>query len=68
MQAQVLAAALTLVVAAMTVTAAPAVAANTSLHISKVYVNSPGPDMRSTSSLNAEYVVISNASYSGSTG
>jgi lamin tail-like protein len=40
----------------------PAEAANPTLHFSKAYVNSPGSDTGSNSSLNAEYVVITNAS------
>jgi hypothetical protein len=43
--------------------AAPAHAANPALHLSKVYVNSPGADTGTNSSLNAEYAVISNSSY-----
>lgn len=66
MRARMLSAVLTMVAAAMTVTAVPAVAANPTLHFSKVYVNSPGSDTGSNSSLNAEYVVITNSSYSAS--
>jgi Lamin Tail Domain len=46
--------------------ASPALAANPTLHFSKAYVNSPGSDTGTNTSLNAEYVVISNASYSTS--
>jgi hypothetical protein len=42
--------------------AAPAEAANPTLHFSKAYVNSPGSDTGTNLSLNAEYVVISNSS------
>jgi hypothetical protein len=50
--------------AALWLVAAPALATNPTLHFSKAYVNSPGSDTRSNASLNAEYVVVSNASYS----
>ena len=41
---------------------APALAANPTLHFSKAYVDSPGTDTGSNASLNAESVVITNAS------
>ena len=41
----------------------PAAASNPTLHFSKAYVNSPGTDTGSNTSLNAEYVVVSNSSY-----
>lgn len=43
--------------------ATSAKATNPTLHFSKVYVNSPGTDTGTNSSLNAEYAVISNSSY-----
>ena len=46
--------------------AAPAEAANPTLHFSKAYVNSPGTDSGTNYSLNGEYVVISNSSYTAS--
>jgi hypothetical protein len=51
-----------LTLAALTSTVTPAGATNPTLHLSKVYVNSPGTDNGSNSSLNAEYVVVKNAS------
>lgn len=45
--------------AAALLSAAPAQAAG-ALKISKIYYNSPGTDNRSKSSLNAEYVVVTN--------
>ncbi|OKI08315.1 hypothetical protein A6A06_34190 [Streptomyces sp. CB02923] len=42
------------------VTAAPASAAG-SVHLSKIYYNSPGSDNRSNASLNAEWVQIKNS-------
>lgn len=39
-----------------------ALATNPTLHFSKAYVNSPGSDTGTNTSLNAEYVVISNSS------
>lgn len=42
--------------------AGPAQAANPTLHISKVYFDSPGSDTGSNTSLNAEYVRIKNSS------
>lgn len=55
--------ALVTVVAVWTV-AGPAAAANPTLHFSRVYVNSPGPDTGTSTSVNAEYAVVSNSSYS----
>lgn len=46
--------------------AAPAEAANPTLHFSKAYANSPGTDTGTNYSLNGEYVVISNSSYTAS--
>jgi len=46
--------------------AGPASATNPTLHFSKAYVNSPGSDNRSNTSLNAEYVVVSNSSSTAS--
>jgi hypothetical protein len=46
--------------AAVALTAAPAQAATGSVHLYKIYYNSPGSDTRSTASLNAEYVQIRN--------
>jgi len=51
-----------LAVAVITAVASPAQAANPTLHFSKAYVNSPGADTGSNSSLNAEYVVVTNSS------
>lgn len=53
-----------LVCAALWTVAGPALAANPTLHFSKAYVNSPGTDTGSNTSLNGEYVVISNSSFS----
>jgi hypothetical protein len=50
------------VASAVWTVAGPASAANPTLHFHKAYVNSPGADTGSNTSLNAEYVVISNAS------
>lgn len=47
-----------------TLAAAPAEAANPTLHISKVYFDSPGSDRGGNASLNAEYIRIENSSYS----
>jgi Lamin Tail Domain len=46
--------------------ATPAEAANPTLYFSKAYVNSPGTDTGTNASLNSEYVVISNSSYTAS--
>ncbi|MFI0894917.1 lamin tail domain-containing protein [Streptomyces sp. NPDC020983] len=46
--------------AALALAAAPAQAASGSVHLYKIYYNSPGTDTRSASSLNAEYVQIKN--------
>jgi len=52
--------------ATMTITpAAPAFAAGAKLVFRKVYVNSPGPDTRSNTSLNAEYIVVRNIGGAG---
>ncbi|MFI6496932.1 lamin tail domain-containing protein [Nonomuraea typhae] len=45
-------------------TGLPAYAAAPAVQIIKVYYDSPGPDRRSSSSLNAEYVVLKNATRS----
>jgi Lamin Tail Domain len=57
-------AALALAVTLVSVTAAsiPAAATTPIVHFSKAYVNSPGTDNRTNSSLNAEYVVLKNSS------
>ena len=47
-------------VAALSMIAMPAQAAPASVHIYKVYFDSPGSDRGSNTSLNAEYVVIRN--------
>jgi hypothetical protein len=47
-----------------TLVAAPAEAANPTLHISKIFFDSPGPDRGSNASLDAEYIRIANSSYS----
>jgi hypothetical protein len=47
-------------VAGLAVAAVPAEAATPSVTFSKVYVNSPGSDTRSNSSLNAEWVLLRN--------
>ncbi|MEV6851711.1 lamin tail domain-containing protein [Actinoplanes sp. NPDC051411] len=44
----------------LAVTAVPAEAATPSVTFSKVYVNSPGSDNRSNTSLNAEWVLLRN--------
>ncbi|MFI0723616.1 lamin tail domain-containing protein [Streptomyces sp. NPDC021224] len=46
--------------AALALAAAPAQAASGSVHLYKIYYNSPGTDTRSAASLNAEYVQIKN--------
>ncbi|MFB7739953.1 lamin tail domain-containing protein [Streptomyces sp. NPDC056112] len=48
------------VLAGSLLVATPAQAAG-SVHLTKIYYNSPGPDTRSNASLNAEYVVIKNS-------
>lgn len=48
-----------LAAAAVALAATPAHAAG-SVHLTKIYYNSPGKDTRSNASLNAEYVVITN--------
>jgi hypothetical protein len=50
--------------AAALATAAPAQAAG-SVHLSEIYYNSPGSDTRSNSSLNAEWVRITNSTTKG---
>jgi len=40
--------------------ATAAQAANPSIMITRVYVNSPGPDTRTNASLNAEYIILKN--------
>jgi hypothetical protein len=62
MRIRTVAVALALTVAGALVGAAPAEAANPTLHFSKAYANSPGSDTGTNLSLNAEYVVISNSS------
>lgn len=52
-----------LICVALWAVAGPATAADPTLHFSKAYVNSPGADTGSNTSLNAEYVVVSNSSY-----
>jgi hypothetical protein len=50
---------------AVTVTAIPAAQAATgSVHLAKIYYNSPGKDTRSNASLNAEWVTITNSTSS----
>ena len=66
MRLRPLAAAALLAFATVLYAAGPAQAANPTLHLSKAYVNSPGTDTGSNSSLNAEYVVISNSSATAS--
>jgi hypothetical protein len=66
MRLRLLAAAMAVSVAAVMLGAAPAQAANPTLHFSKAYVNSPGSDTGSNTSLNAEYVVLNNSSYTTS--
>jgi hypothetical protein len=61
-----LAAATALSLVAVLFGAAPAEAANPTLYISRAYVNSPGTDTGTNSSLNSEYIVISNSSYTAS--
>lgn len=46
--------------AALALAASPAQAATGSVHLYKIYYNSPGSDTRSTTSLDAEYVQIKN--------
>ncbi len=55
-----LAAALTVAVGASLTVAAPAQAATPAIQVTKVYYNSPGTDNRSNTSLNAEYVRLTN--------
>ncbi|MET0419549.1 MAG: lamin tail domain-containing protein, partial [Actinoplanes sp.] len=55
-----LALALTGTIVATLTTAGPAQAATPAVQITKVYYNSPGTDNRSNSSLNAEYVRLTN--------
>jgi len=62
MRARPLAAVALLAAVAVTCAAIPAAATNPTLHFSKAYVNSPGSDDGSNTSLNAEYVVVSNSS------
>lgn len=66
MRIRVIAVAVAVTMLSLALGAAPAEAANPTLHFSKAYVNSPGSDTGSNSSLNAEYVVISNSSYTTS--
>lgn len=66
MRIRTIAVTLALTVAGALFGAAPAEAANPTLHFSKAYVNSPGSDTGTNLSLNAEYVVISNSSYTTS--
>jgi hypothetical protein len=44
---------------------APAAQASGSVHIAKIYYNSPGADHRSNASLNAEWVTITNSTSTG---
>jgi hypothetical protein len=62
MRTRRLAVAAFLTLATLTAAANPAQAATPALHFSKAYVDSPGADTRSNSSLNAEYVVLKNSS------
>jgi Lamin Tail Domain len=66
MRLRLLAAATAVSVAAAMLGAGAAEAANPTLYFSKVYVDSPGTDTGSNTSLNAEYVVITNSSYTAS--
>jgi hypothetical protein len=66
MRLRLLATAAVVSLAAALVGTAPAEAANPTLHFSKAYVNSPGSDTGTNYSLNSEYVVISNSSYTAS--
>ena len=66
MRLRLFAAAAAVSVAAAAFGAGPAEAANPTLHFSKAYVNSPGTDTGSNTSLNAEYVVITNSSSTAS--
>jgi Lamin Tail Domain len=66
MRLRLLAAATVLSLATVLFGAVPAEAANPTLHFSKAYVNSPGTDTGTNYSLNSEYVVISNSSYTAS--
>jgi hypothetical protein len=66
MRLRLLAAATVLSLAAALFGAVPADAANPTLHFSKAYVNSPGTDTGTNYSLNTEYVVITNSSYTAS--
>jgi hypothetical protein len=49
-----------------TLVASPAEASNPTLHISKIYFDSPGSDRGGNTSLNAEYIRIKNSSASRS--
>ncbi|HEX8093838.1 lamin tail domain-containing protein [Jatrophihabitans sp.] len=66
MRVRLLAAATVLSLTAVLFGAGPAEATNPTLHFSKAYVNSPGSDTGTNYSLNGEYVVISNSSYTAS--
>ncbi|HEX8305676.1 MAG TPA: lamin tail domain-containing protein [Jatrophihabitans sp.] len=66
MRLRLLAGATVLSLAAALVGAAPAEAVNPTLHFSKAYANSPGTDTGTNYSLNGEYVVITNSSYTAS--
>jgi len=60
MTRRVLALFVMLVLGAIFAPPSPAFAAGAKLVFRKVYVNSPGPDTRSNTSLNAEYIVVRN--------
>ena len=62
-RAAIFAAAAAMTTAGLAVTAAPAEAASP-IQITRVYVNSPGADTGSSTSLNAEYVSIKNTASS----
>ena len=62
MQMRRLAVAAVLTLASLTAASIPAQAATPKLHFTKAYVNSPGSDTRTNTSLNAEYVRIKNSS------
>jgi lamin tail-like protein len=66
MRLRLLATATVLSLAAALAGAGPAEAANPTLYLSKAYVNSPGTDTGTNSSINSEYVVITNSSYTAS--
>jgi len=66
MRVRLLATATVLSLAAVLFGAAPAEAVSPTLHFSKAYVNSPGTDTGTNYSLNGEYVVITNSSYTAS--